>query len=313
MTVTGAGSPEVSAVTGAPGPGEGVYSLTGFGLDSYVITPSKAGGQNTSISSFDAARIAQFVVGSVTFSAAEQIVADVSGAGGISSFDAALVGKYAVSTPGSGQAGNWRFDPPSNTHAAITGDINGEDYSALLMGEVSGNWLNTGARQALRNGPERTTVVTAPRLGTIANGEVLIPVSVEGSANKGIISYEFDLRYDPSVIQPQADPVDVAGTVSRGLSVVSNASEAGFLRVAVYGAMPIDADGLLLILKFTAVGTAGSASPLTWERFVFNDGDPNATFTDGQAEPTSPTADQSAARSSNAFTIITPMSWFLRD
>ena len=56
---------------------------------------------------------------------------------------------------------------------------------------------------------------------TPADGEVVIPVSVTGAADKSIVSYEFDLRYDPSVLQPQAEPVDLAGTVSRGLIAVA--------------------------------------------------------------------------------------------
>ena len=48
--------------------------------------------------------------------------------------------------------------------------------------------------------------------------------------------------------------------------------------------MPIDSDGVLLNLRFTAVGKAGSASPLTWERIMFNEGDPRVTVTDGQVE-----------------------------
>ena len=248
------------------------------------MTPTKSGGQNGSISSFDAAKIAQFVVGAASLDPAQQIVADVSGNGNISSFDAALVATWAVGNPGTGLTGNWKFNPPSNTHASITGDITGEDYAALLMGDVSGNWLNNGARSALRSGPERNTAVAAPHLMTPANSEVLIPIRVDGAANKEIISYEFDLRYDPAVIQPRPNPVDIVGTVSRGLSVVANAKETGLLRVAVYGPMPLSGNGLLLGLHFTAVGSPGSLSPLTWERLVFNDGEPGATLTDGQVE-----------------------------
>ena len=35
----------------------------------------------------------------------------------------------------------------------------------------------------------------------------------------------------------------------------------------------IDTDGLLLNLKFTAVGSPGSVSPLTWENMIFNEGE----------------------------------------
>ena len=64
---------------------------------------------------------------------------------------------------------------------------------------------------------------------TPADNEVVIPVSVQGAANKGIISYEFDLRYDPVGDTASGDPVDVTGTVSRGLSAVANADEPGLV------------------------------------------------------------------------------------
>ena len=150
------------------------------------------------------------------------------------------------------------------------------------MGEVSGNYTTGGARGVV--GPERSSAVTVPRMVTPADNEVTIPVSVAGAAGKGIISYEFDVNYDASVIQPQANPVDIAGTVSRGLSVVTNAETAGLLRVVVYGPTAIDASGVLLNLRFTAVGAPGSVSPITFDRFVFNEGDPKVVVTNGQVE-----------------------------
>src|SRR5205085_2874623 len=123
----------------------------------------------------------------------------------------------------------------------------------LLMGEVSGNWGDPSPFRPA-GGTDRTIAIDAQRVVTPAGNEVIVPVSVQGIAGKGIISYEFDLRYDASVIQPQANPVDVAGTVSRGLSTVFNSDEPGLLRVAVYGPVAIDKDGLLMNLRFEAVG-----------------------------------------------------------
>jgi len=48
--------------------------------------------------------------------------------------------------------------------------------------------------------------------------------------------------------------------------------------------MPIDADGVLLNLRFIAVGKLGSSSSLTWERIVFNDGDPAVEAINGSIE-----------------------------
>lgn len=283
VLITGEGSSGVSTTTAAPGPIAGTYLLSGFGAGSYVVTPTKVGGVN-GITSFDSARIAQHVAGMMPLlNANQQIAADTSGNNNVTSFDAGQLAQWVVSGTG-GNTGNWRFLPASRTYETVSGNIVGEDYSAILIGEVSGNWTNSGARPAVGGGPERSITVNAPRLLTKSGDEIVVPVDVQGIANKGIISYEFELRYDPSAIQPTTNAVDVAGTVSRGLTAVFNAEEPGRLRVAVYGPMPIGNGAVLLNLRFTAVGTAGMISPLTWERLMLNEGSPYVLTSDGQIE-----------------------------
>ena len=257
VTITGAGSPTVSTTTAGPGANAGQYSLTGFGSGSYTVTPTKTTGQN-GISSFDAGRIAQHVAGPPLprLTGNQLIVADTSNNGTITSFDAALIARYVVSSPPYGITGNWIFFPASRNYPSVNGNIPNQDYSALLMGEVSGDWSNSGARP-IAKGPVRNSSVELPQTAAPAKGEVIIPVRIDDAADKGIISYEFDLRYDPSVLSPSADPVDLAGTVSRGLAFAVNATEPGILRVAVYGAVPLDGNGVLLNLRFNAVGDAG--------------------------------------------------------
>jgi len=75
------------------------------------------------------------------------------------------------------------------------------------------------------------------------------------------------------VIEPQAEPIDVAGTASRGLMAVVNSAEPGLLRVVIYGPMPIDKDGVLLNLRFRTIGTPDSMSVLTMEQVIVNEGE----------------------------------------
>ncbi|MFN0277176.1 MAG: choice-of-anchor V domain-containing protein [Pyrinomonadaceae bacterium] len=309
-TVTGTGSPNIFTTTDAPGGTAGQYTLTGFGAGSYTVSLSKTTGQN-GINSLDAARIAQHVAGTLFFSNDNQrVTADVSGNGAISSNDAAFIARFvtALGAP-FGNTGQWRFyvapgptfpvgsSPTSRTYSSVTSNITGEDYVGLLIGETTGNWNNTGARPARavdsgqwtvdsENGREKDNpiTVTVQSLTASAEKEIVVPVNVEGVAGKGIISYEFDLRYDPAVIQPLVNPVDVAGTVSRGLSVVANAHEPGLLRVVVYGAFPIDEDGVLLNLRFAVVGSQGAVSPLAFEPIMFNEGETGVMVTDGRIE-----------------------------
>ncbi len=287
VTVTGAGSPSAMTTSGGIGPVEGRYWLSVFGAGAYTVTPTKSGGQNGAINSFDAARIAQHVAGITPLTGSQLQVADVSNNGSISSFDAAEIANYVVSGSPAGIAGTWKFSPISRNYPSISGSISGQDYSAFLIGEVSGNWNNTGARPGGSDGNSeiaRPITVTVQNVSTVADKEIVVPISVQDVADKKIISCEFDLRYNPLVIQPLVNPVDVTGTVSRGLSVVTNVTEPGLLRVVMYGAMPIDVDGLLLNLRFIAVGVPGALSTLAFERIMFNEGDEGTIVTDGQVE-----------------------------
>ncbi len=305
VTVTGTGSPNVFTTTDPPGATAGQYSLSGFGAGSYTVSLSKTTGQN-SITSNDAARIAQHVAGVSTLSTdIQKVTADVSGNSAISSNDAALIARFVAGIgPPIGNTNQWQFylppgptfpigaSPTSRTYASVTSSISGEDYVGLLIGEVTGNWSPSAARLAVNrqlsegNGPAREIEVELPRIETPADREVVVPVSVQGVADKNVISYEFDLRYDPAVIQPAADPVNLEETASRGLSIVTNANEPGLLRVVMYGPMPITENGILLNLRFVAVGAPGTASSLTFERFMFNEDMTQPKTNDGIIELT---------------------------
>ncbi|MFN0277696.1 MAG: cohesin domain-containing protein [Pyrinomonadaceae bacterium] len=293
--VVGTGSPNVSTTTALPGGTAGQYTLTGFGAGSYTVGVTKTTGQN-GISSGDAARIAQHVAGiSLIPTDAQKVAADVTNNGALSSTDAAQIARFAAGL-GTGTAitNQWRFfvppgptfpvgsSPTSRTYSSVTSSIAGEDFVGLLIGEVTGNWNNTGARPVHR-GPERSVAVALPILTTASDTEMIVPVNIKGSDGKEIISYEFDLRYDPTVLVPIADPVDVSNTASRGLSFVVNAEQPGLIRVVMYGALPIDDSETLVKLRFNVVGTPWSVSPLTLENFILNEG-LAVTRTDGQAE-----------------------------
>jgi hypothetical protein len=287
-----AGAAPISTLTDSLG----MYTLSGFGPGVYTITPSKTGGVNGAITGFDAGLIAQYTVQLITLSPTQLSVADVSSSGGVSSFDATMIARYAVGIGSpTGSSGAWIFNPTSRSYPSIYTDIAFENYTAVLMGDVSGNWGSSAGiqgRTANSVSPERAVAVKAPYLVTPADNDVVIAVSVQGAANKGVISYEFDLRYDPSVIQPQKDPVDLNGTASRALSAVTNAETPGLLKVTVFGPVAVDSDGILLTLKFTAVGQPGAVSPLSWERVMLNEGDPQVEAANGQVELSSGGPDQ---------------------
>src|SRR5439155_3896489 len=129
------------------------------------------------------------------------------------------IANYVVGNSPSGVSGNWIFLPTTMTHPFV--GMNTDNYDALLMGDVTGNWCDpatgvfpcspsgsVGGGGRPVNGSKRLTAIRAGQVTAPANGDVVIPVSVSGTTNKGIIAYQFDLSYDASVIRPQTNPVD---------------------------------------------------------------------------------------------------------
>ena len=283
VTLTAVGGTTVtSAATTVAG--NGTYSLSGFGPGPYTITPSKANqSQNgNGISSLDASRIAQHVVGINPLLVNNQLTAaDTSENGGITSFDAALIAQYLVGIPNAlNKTSQWRFSPAS-TSPNVT--LNGvQDYGAILLGDVNGSWSPTGTQRPQivdEVNAIRSSVPTAEaRAGSIAT----VPFRIDNLKGEGVLAYQFDIEYDPAVVAPAAVAADITGTLSESLLVFSNAPTPGTLKVVVFGAVPVTGDGVYVNLRFATIGAAGSSTPLTIERFSVNDGNSEAVNIGGR-------------------------------
>jgi hypothetical protein len=117
----------------------GDYELTNLLSGDYTVTPSKTGDVN-GINSLDATRIQQYRVGLITLSAAQLVAADTDNSGTINSLDATRIQQYQVGIQSNNIIGQWKFLPTSRQYSPLTGNLTGENYQAVLVGEVSGNW-----------------------------------------------------------------------------------------------------------------------------------------------------------------------------
>ncbi len=303
--INAAGSIPKSTTTDA----NGLYSLSGFGAGAYTITPSKTG-QVNGIGNADATAVAQHVVGFVTLNSTQQIAADVTGNGTITSLDASYIAQYAAGFTPPGLTGTWKFIPANRSYPNVQATFSNENYSAILMGEVTGNWdplmlrpvseeqddENTGkevAGQAGKTAPEQVITVTAPLPKTTSpTADFTVDLSASDTTGEGVFGYEFNLLYDQTKIVPQITPCEGAGTISSGRSIVCNPNTPGLLRVVVFSTtgVPISGAGTLLKLNFNAVGNAGDTSPLTFQNFMFNEGLPQDVTVDGAVQILGPTA-----------------------
>jgi hypothetical protein len=287
VTLNAPGTPAVSGTTDAAGD----YLLTNFGAGAYTVTASKpAQGCLTSngVLANDAALIAQHVVGLIALSPTQIQAAKVSGptTSTLTSFDAALIAQKVVGIcDPPNQAGQWKFSPSSVAHpSGVIGSSLVENYTAIMMGDVNGDWNPSGANRGLNlasTPSDHAVRVSTADVTAVQGAEVLVPLRIENLNGKPVTSYQFDIEYDPAVITPARIAADLAGTLSEGLAVVSNVPVPGTLRVAVYGVLPVTGDGVYLNLKFTVLAGIGSSSPVTITAFGINDGVDEIAATSG--------------------------------
>jgi len=328
VTLSAAGSPPVSAVTN----GTGDYTLTGFDDGSYTVTPSKPNEPRTTtaILGNDVTMIQRFRVGLCPFvgdvpdsngqcprpwSSVMAAAADVDRNGFVQSFDAALIQQFKAGIPNVvNQTGMWKFTASSRSYTNVWTPKTGEDYTALLLGDVDGSWMPPSSVSTLKNGkttsiekfdksdetgyvkPQIADVtplavtVSLPTRTLSPGATVTQELSVGDLSGQNVASYDFDIVYNPAVVEPTLSLVDKSGTLSSNMSVIANVVAPGRLAVSASGINPLSGSGVLLKLVWRAVGNNGDTTALSFDPFIFNGGTPSAVVTNGGFQILAPTA-----------------------
>ena len=163
--------------------------------------------------------------------------------------------------------------PPARSYASLSGNQTGQNFDAVLVGDVSGNWspstnplpprFSSLILDALQ------TTVALPAVNAVKGTTITIPVNVGDLSGMNVIAYDFDLTFDPNLLQPATTPYDAAGTLSSAMTVTANATT-GRLRVSAFGTSALSGSGTLLKLTFNVIG-AGATAGLTWQKFALNE------------------------------------------
>ncbi len=253
----------------------GVYTVAGASAGDYTLTPSKSDDVED-ISAYDASLALQDAAGIITLSGYAATAGDVNKNGSITSMDAfyilqKAVGLITLPFPGAGVV--WDFDPSSRSYTNLSSDQTGQDFTAVLLGDVSGNWSAMGGSGG-GWGPEimamqsTTATLSLPQASVLPSRQVTVPLTLNLSEGE-LYGADIALSYDQAVVSAAAV---VKGALATGWSTASNLTTPGVVRVAMAGATPITTSGELLLLVFDAVGSAGSDTDLTLTRGDLNEG-----------------------------------------
>jgi hypothetical protein len=270
----------------------GDYMFTGLPAgNNYTVTATKAGAAN-GLESFDASKVARFTAGLDIPTASQVIASDADNDGIVTSFDASYIARYVAGLPGYGIVSTWKFVPANRTYTDLGGDQTNQNYTAILVGETSGNWFASrpaegigdetpswieSEQEGVGNSPQPSDGITLalPRISALPGASVTVPVTVGDLTNRGVMAYDLDIEFDPSMLQPQVVAFETEGTLSDGMLVTTNGADRGHLIISAFQPTEIAGAGPLINLKFTVTGSAGQTTYLTFvdytdENWIFH-------------------------------------------
>lgn len=254
----------------------GQFGFSALAETTWCVVPQKSGGANNSITASDAVAVLQAAVGERPLDAAQQLACDVNADGKLSAVDALLVLRYKVGAiaalPAAQQcSSDWVFVPQPATVAnlqtaspglaagtcqlgsicwtPLSTQANGQDFTAALIGDCSGNWQpgTTGVAHSVKSHTAELRAGAARierRRGATRGSLVRVPLSLEAPSD--IRGLDVSLRYDPAVLAPLA----VLPTHSaRHALVAMHVSRPGTLLLSLASTEPLRS-GTILMLQF---------------------------------------------------------------
>jgi hypothetical protein len=294
VTVFASGTSRVSAETDSAGS----YMLRNLiAGGQYVVTPSKTGGVN-GVTPFDATLVLRHVAagGNGTLTANQLLAADTNNSNSITPFDATQILRFVAAngqTTTTGTTGNWKFISSARNYSSVTNSVAGENYDAVVVGDVNGSWTpqsalpneieedaqekiddNNQFKNKQQHGEMQLELSIPANATSVTGSDVAIPVQIKNNGGKAITSFSFDVVFDPNILQPQSSAVGTAEAFSGdfGCTIVTDIKNNG--RIGIAGTCPtngITAFETHLNLLFTVVGTQGATALTLSQPSVFED------------------------------------------
>ena len=195
------------------------------------------------------------LVGLESLSEMALLAADVTRDGRVTAMDAALildVVSGCATLPFPNATSWWLFTPERRSYTALSADQPNQDFTAIMLGDVSGNAL------AAASPVQQTLAAEVPPYFTVQvsspdrNGWVEARV-IAHPQGRPFLSVAMTLHYDPARTAELAlTPGDLTSPGAFRLNTAQN----GRIRLALARTQPVTEPGELLILRYRQVNTA---------------------------------------------------------
>jgi hypothetical protein len=229
---------------------DGNYTFGNVREGSYLLTPTKVD-DTDAITAYDASLILQTAVNKITLFPEQSIAADVDRSGAINALDASYVLQRAaglIPLPFPEAEDVWVFEPGERSLPDLSADASSQDFRAILLGDVSGNWAANDQLTAQGESASELSLATAR---VSPGGTVTIPLSV---SSDGLLSADLTIDYDPEVITEVAVSLS---SQTAGFFIATNDSVPGRLQVSMASSTAVPGEATLLELSLQVTATPG--------------------------------------------------------
>lgn len=246
----------------------GYFTLSGMAPGGYTLRPSKSGNPGTeTLSSSDASKIARYVVRDYEFDEYQELAADVNENSRITGLDASDLARHSVGLmPEMNESGNhWGFVPDAVSYSSLSSDSENQDFAAVRLGDVSGNYSLLAQKPPRDRIPLKTGEIQVK-----TGGRLILPIVL----NSGTDIEGIDIRvfYDEASL----NATDV--TLARGkleyedYRLVANPHEPGLVSAGIFATTGnlFTGDGVMVYIAFDVIG-ASSGSLIEFLKFDCNE------------------------------------------
>jgi len=313
VSINVTGSQTTSTTTDA----SGNYSINLPEAGSYTLTPTKTAlaPMAPGIDTADVIGAQRHFMGLAPLSDCPLTAANANPAQDsiVDTVDAIAIQQFFLgASSGTADVGKWQFNPANRQYPNLTASQLSRDYSALVIGDITGDVTPTIANRDFANSaahpvtPSTVSMVSLPvaNVGTSVTNVTQPVTTTNIDVADNLVGFQGDFTFDSSVVTFQVAPASPAGLTATNWNVSANILGAGTiktLRISAFSttSTPLSGSGTLFNLNFTRVSNiVGASTPLQWAQapnnFVFIDTSLNkqapANTPDGSVTIVGPTA-----------------------
>ena len=158
-----------------------------------------------------------------------------------------VVGLRTLPFPGQGRV--WAFEPIERTYSTLDNDLTNQNFTGILIGDVSGNWGSSG------NGIQSLDAVgfSIEEVYSSADSIVSVPVKIDaGSGN--IYAVDLVISYDQNMVTALEVKKSTATT---DFVMQVNLTTPGKIRIAMASLQPLSGLAELLNIDFKIIANPG--------------------------------------------------------